>query len=124
MVDETGELKHGDATVGTRRQYTGTGGRIENAQVGVLLTYTAVVGHTLIDREVYLPKSWPDDPVRRAAAGVPADVDFATKPALATRMITRAWTAACLRAGWPATRSTAATRDCAASWRVVVSGTC
>lgn len=90
VVDETGDLNYGDRTVGTQRQYTGTAGRIENAQVGVFLTYTTAVGHTVIDREVYLPRSWSNDPARCAAAGVPADTTFATKPALATRMITRA----------------------------------
>ena len=101
VVDETGDLKHGDRTVGTQRQYTGTAGRIENAQVGVFLTYTTAVGHTVIDREVYLPRSWTDDPARCAAAGVPADTPFATKPALATRMITRALDAG-VPAGWVA----------------------
>jgi SRSO17 transposase len=97
VVDETGDLKKGTHTLGTQRQYTGTAGRIENAQVGVFLTYTTTVGHTLIDREIYLPASWTDDPERCHAAGVPADTGFATKPALATRMIVRA-----LDAGIPA----------------------
>jgi SRSO17 transposase len=73
-----------------QRQYTGTAGRIENAQVAVYLTYSAAGGHALIDRELYLPRSWTDDPVRCAAAGVPADVGFATKPALARVMLVRA----------------------------------
>jgi SRSO17 transposase len=34
VVDETGDLKKGTCTVGVQRQYTGTAGRIENAQVG------------------------------------------------------------------------------------------
>ena len=54
-----------------QRQYTGTAGRIENAQVAVYLTYTAKRGHALIDRALYLPRSWVDDSVRCAAAGVP-----------------------------------------------------
>src|SRR3981081_2110367 len=72
------------------RRYTGTAGRIENSQVGVFLTYTTQVGHTLIDRELYLPRSWTGDTDRCAAAGVPEDTAFATKPALASRMILRA----------------------------------
>lgn len=87
VIDETGDLKKGDLTVGVQRQYTGTAGRIENAQVAVYLTYTAPRGHALIDRELYLPKSWTMSPERLAAAGVPADVEFATKPVLAQRMI-------------------------------------
>jgi SRSO17 transposase len=73
-----------------QRQYTGTAGRIENAQVAVYLTYAGPAGHALIDRALYLPKSWAGNPARRAAAGVPEDVKFATKPALARTMITRA----------------------------------
>ena len=97
VVDETGDVKKGTATVGVQRQYTGTAGRIENAQVAVYLTYAGLNGHALIDRELYLPRSWTENPERCAAAGVPDDVEFATKPALALEMITRA-----LEAGTPA----------------------
>jgi SRSO17 transposase len=90
VLDETGDLKKGSHTVGVQRQYTGTAGRIENAQVAVFATYATDRGHTLIDRELYLPRGWADDPDRRQAAGVPDNVAFATKPQLATRMITRA----------------------------------
>src|SRR6478609_3556913 len=87
VVDETGDLKKGTATVGVQRQYTGTAGRIENAQVAVYLTYTGRRGHALIDRALYMPKSWTDFPDRCATAGVPDDIEFATKPALALKMI-------------------------------------
>jgi SRSO17 transposase len=90
VVDETGDLKKGSHTVGVQRQYTGTAGRIENAQVAVYLAYATDTGHAFIDRELYLPRSWADDPDRRAAAGVPAEVEFATKPGLATTMVGRA----------------------------------
>jgi len=90
VIDETGDVKKGTATAGVQRQYTGTAGRIENAQVAVYLGYAAPRGHALIDRELYLPKSWTDDPDRCAAAGIPATVTFATKPQLAKRMIERA----------------------------------
>jgi len=90
VVDETGDLKKGAHTIGVQRQYTGTAGRIENAQVAVCLTYASAAGHALIDRELYLPRVWADDTDRREQAGVPAKVKFATKPALATEMITRA----------------------------------
>jgi SRSO17 transposase len=93
VVDETGDLKKGTATPGVQRQYTGTAGRIENAQVAVCLGYAARRGHALTGRELYLPKSWTGDPDRCAAAGIPADVTFATKPQLARRMIERAATA-------------------------------
>jgi SRSO17 transposase len=94
VFDETGDVKKGVCTVGVQRQYTGTAGRIENAQVAVYLTYSGARGHALIDRELYLPQSWTSDPDRLAEAGVPDDIDFATKPALATGMLRRT-----LRAG-------------------------
>jgi SRSO17 transposase len=90
VVDETGDLKKGGHTVGVQRQYTGTAGRIENAQVAVYLTYAARRGHAFVDRALYLPRCWVQDQQRRTAAGVPAEVEFATKPTLAAQMITRA----------------------------------
>jgi SRSO17 transposase len=101
VVDETGDVKKGSATVGVQRQYTGTAGRIENAQVGVYLVYASERGHAFVDRALYLPKSWTDDGDRLAEAGVPADVEFATKPALARTMISRALDAG-VRASWVA----------------------
>ena len=97
VTDETGDLKHGTATVGAQRQYTGTAGRTENAQVAVYLAYAARAGCAFIDRALYLPRSWTCDPARCRAAGVPEGTAFATKPALARQMITRA-----LDAGTPA----------------------
>jgi SRSO17 transposase len=90
VVDETGDVKKGTATAGVQRQYTGTAGRTENAQVAVYLAYVAPAGHALIDRELYLPQSWIADPGRCQAAGIPAGTGFATKPALARRMLARA----------------------------------
>ena len=90
VVDETGDLKKGTKTVGVQRQYTGTAGRIENSQVAVYLAYAASKGYAFIDRALYLPKSWTADPARLQEAGVPAEVEFATKPALARQMIARA----------------------------------
>jgi SRSO17 transposase len=101
VLDETGDLKKGTATVGVQRQYTGTAGRIENSQVAVYLTYAGARGHALIDVALYLPKSWTEDPGRLARAGVPDDVEFATKPELAQRMLTDALEAGVL-ASWVA----------------------
>ena len=101
VVDETGDLKKGERTVGVQRQYTGTAGRIENAQLAVYLVYASPAGHAAIDRELYVPRSWTQDPKRCAAAGVPDALAFATKPALAARMITRALDAA-VPADWVA----------------------
>jgi SRSO17 transposase len=90
VVDETGDLKKGIHTVGVQRQYTGTAGRVENAQVAVYLAYAGTRGHAMIDRELYLPQSWTTNPDRLDQAGVPAEIEFLTKPALATGMVLRA----------------------------------
>ena len=102
VVDETGDVKKGAATVGVQRQYSGTAGRIENSQVAVYLTYAAPRGHAFIDRALYLPKSWTDDPTRCAEAGIPVTaMRFATKPAMAVALIDRA-VAAEVPASWVA----------------------
>lgn len=90
VVDETGFLKKGAASCGVSRQYTGSAGKITNCQIGVFATYVSPKGHAFLDRALYLPKSWTDTPERLAAAHVPDDIRFATKPSLATAMIQRA----------------------------------
>jgi SRSO17 transposase len=89
VVDETGDVKKGTRTVAVQRQYTGTAGRIENAQVAVYLVYAGERGHAAVDRELYIPRSWTCDPDRCRAAGLGEDTVFATKPALARTMIER-----------------------------------
>jgi len=64
VVDETGDVKKGKHTVGDQRQYTGTAGRIENAQVAVYLVYAGRRGHAAVDRELYVPRSSTADPDR------------------------------------------------------------
>src|SRR5674536_147962 len=90
VLDETGFLKQGKASCGVARQYTGSAGKITNCQIGVFAAYVSRHGHAFIDRALYLPKEWTDDPTRLKAAYVPPDAGFATKPKLATRMIARA----------------------------------
>src|ERR1700724_2959756 len=90
VIDETGFLKQGKASCGVARQYTGSAGKITNCQIGVFAAYVSRHGHAFIDRALYLPKEWTDDPDRLEAAYVPPDTGFATKPKLATRMIARA----------------------------------
>jgi SRSO17 transposase len=99
ILDETGFLKKGTRSAGVARQYTGTAGRIENAQVGVFLAYTSRHGTTFIDRALYLPEEWTDDPKRCRQAGVPEGTAFATKPGLAKVMLARAF-AAGVPAAW------------------------
>jgi SRSO17 transposase len=104
IADETGDIKKGTKSAGVQRQYTGTAGRIENAQVSVHLSYGSRRGRTLIDRELYLGKDWvgttPERQARCAEQGVPGDrtTAVATKPELARRMLQRA-----LEAGVPFT---------------------
>ena len=91
IVDETGFLKKGNKSAGVQRQYSGTAGRIENSQIGVFLGYKTLKGHTLIDRELYIPKSWINDRERCQEAGIPEIVNFQTKPQLARKMLENAF---------------------------------
>jgi SRSO17 transposase len=90
VLDETGFLKQGKSSCGVARQYTGSAGKITNCRIGVFAAYVSRHGHALIDRALYLPKAWTDDPARLAAAHVPPGITFATKPRLALAMIGRA----------------------------------
>jgi SRSO17 transposase len=90
VIDGTGFLKQGKASCGVGRQYTGSAGKITNCQIGVFAAYVSGRGHALVDRALYLPKTWSGDSARRAATHVPEDVTFATKPQLARAMIERA----------------------------------
>jgi SRSO17 transposase len=102
VVDETGFLKKGTTSVGVQRQYSGTAGKVDNCQLGVFLAYASARGRAFIDRELYLPERWTNDPARCRAARVPAQVGFQTKPQLARVMLERA-----LDAGVPAAWVTA-----------------
>lgn len=99
VVDETGFVKQGTKSVGVLRQYSGTVGRIENCQVGVFLAYASPRGHAFVDRALYLPEDWANDPTRRHEAGVPDAVQFAPKARLAQQMLVRARQAG-MRAAW------------------------
>src|SRR5919206_4705117 len=99
IIDDTGFVKKGDTSCGVGRQYTGTVGAVANAQVGVFLAYASKHGAAFVDRALYLPRAWTDDPERCRAAGIPKTVRFATKLSLAQRMLDRAF-AAGVPAGW------------------------
>src|SRR4051794_31829086 len=90
VLDETGFLKQGKSSCGVARQYTGSAGKVANCQVGVFAAYVSRHGHAFVDRALYLPEAWTDDPARLPAAHVPPGVTFATKPRLALAMIERA----------------------------------
>jgi SRSO17 transposase len=102
VVDETGFVKKGTRSAGVQRQYSGTAGRVENCQLGVFCAYVTGRGRALIDRELYLPRSWTEDRDRCRQAAVPDEVQFAAKPGLARLMLGRA-----LDAGVPAAWVTA-----------------
>ncbi|MFE9222015.1 IS701 family transposase [Streptomyces lavendulae] len=90
VIDDTGFLKRGTTSAGVQRQQSGPAGRAENCQIGVFAAYASTVGRALVDRELYLPKSWTDDRDRCRAAKVPDERDFATKGELAKRLVLRA----------------------------------
>src|SRR5829696_5840092 len=93
VVDETGFLKQGRASCGVGRQSTGSAGKITNCQIGVFAAYVSGKGHAFIDRQLYLPLDWTQNPARLRAAHVPEEVGFTTKPRLALSMVERAITA-------------------------------
>lgn len=99
VVDETGFLKKGVQSVGVARQYSGTAGRIENVQMGVLLASAAPRGRAFLDRALYLPEEWTHAAAGCRTAGVPPSVTFATTPQLARQMLERAF-AAGVPAAW------------------------
>ena len=84
-------MKKGTTSVGVQRQYSGTAGKVDNCQLGVFLAF--------IDRKLYLPKAWTEDPARCRAARVPEQVEFRTKPQLAQLMLQRAWMLECRLGG-------------------------
>ena len=90
VVDETGFSKRGNRSAGVATQYSGTAGRIQNCQIGVFVGYASPAGRMFSDRELYVPKAWTQDRPRWEQATVPQDVEFATKPERAIRMLTRA----------------------------------
>lgn len=100
VVDDTGFAKQGTKSVGVARQYSGTLGKVGNCQIGVFLAYASVRGHALIDKRLYLPEVWTKDPSRCQAAGVPPEVSFQTKPALARAMLQQAKQRGHLQSRW------------------------
>jgi SRSO17 transposase len=94
VVDETGFIKRGTRSVGVKRQYSGTAGKVENCQISTFLSYATAKGHVFLDRRLYLPEEeWCNDLERREQAKVPAEVVFQTKPEQAMAMLEHAWQA-------------------------------
>jgi SRSO17 transposase len=93
VIDETSFPKRGCKSAGVQVQYCGTTGQVENCQVGVFLSYVTAKGHSLIDRELYLPFDWAADRKRCQDAGIAESVRLQTKPELAVQMMERIWQA-------------------------------
>jgi SRSO17 transposase len=89
VIDETGIAKKGTKTVGVQRQYCGSTGKVDNCVNSVHIDYVAPDFHTIVDSDLYLPKSWFDDPARCEEVGVPKDLVFRTKPQIALDLIAR-----------------------------------
>lgn len=90
VLDESGFPKQGKKSVGVARQYCGTlgkVGKVGNCQVGVFLAYTSALGHALVDKRLYLPEAWIDDPARCHSAGVPPQIGYHSKAELALAML-------------------------------------
>jgi SRSO17 transposase len=88
VLDDTGFPKRGKCSAGVGRQYSATLGRTDNCQVGVFVSYASEKGHTLVDRRLYLLRSWFEkEAVVSPKAGLPAGLEFRTKPELATQML-------------------------------------
>ena len=88
-LDETSFPKQGRSSAGVKPQWCGSTGQVENCQVGVFLTYSPPEGHTLIDRDLYVPADWLADRSRCRQAGIPDSLGFHTKPELAASMLIR-----------------------------------
>jgi SRSO17 transposase len=88
-IDETGFLKRGKHSAGVSRQHYGPTGDVRNCQTGVFVSLVSPRGHTLVDRELYLPQEWTTDPARCRRVGIPEGRDFQTKPQLARIMLER-----------------------------------
>ena len=99
MVDETGFLKNGTTSVGVQRQYSGTAGKVDNCQVGVFLAYASARGRAFIDRELYLPERWAEDPERCKAARVPEEIGLGPSRSWPGSCWSGRWTPGCRRPG-------------------------
>jgi SRSO17 transposase len=86
-LDESGHQKQGNATAGVTRQYMGCAGRVANGVNTVYCTFATPGGHSLVGARIWVPADQLQDPDRRAALGIPDEVEFTTKPMLAKAII-------------------------------------
>ena len=88
-IDETAQLKKGDATACVAPQHAGCTGTVENCVTTVFSAYVTANGQAWVDFDVYMPQRWASDAARRRAAGIPDELPFATKPQLARNQLDR-----------------------------------
>ena len=103
MVDGSDFPKQGVHSVGVKRQYCGELGKRANCQAGVFVGYVSPQGYTLLDRRLYVPAEWLTDDAyaeRRRQCGLPPDLTFKTKPALAQEMLAAVVQSQALRCRW------------------------
>ncbi|MDH6604742.1 hypothetical protein M2164_000377 [Streptomyces sp. SAI-208] len=119
ILDATGCIKKGTASAGVQRPHSGTAGRTEiprrgsPSQIGAFAAYATTRACALVDRELYVPKSWTGDCARCRAATIPVERGFATKPELARAMVLRApasplsiaWVTVDAAGRWPGART-------------------
>src|ERR687884_1230275 len=101
IVDDTGFPKKGKHSVGVSRQYCGQLGKQENCQLAVTLSLANTHASLPIAFRLYLPETWANDPQRRAKAGIPDEIAFQTKPAIALRSVVRSPSASRAGSCWP-----------------------
>lgn len=89
IVDGSGFAKKGNNSCGVARQWCGRLGKIENCQNGVFLTYATEHGCILVDRQLYLPEEWANDPKRRKQCHVPQEIGFQEKWRIALDLMER-----------------------------------
>jgi len=86
-VDDTGNPKKGKHTAAVGRQWCGNAGKVDNCVVSVHISYTVGDFQCLLDSDLYLPKDWANDPIRRKEVGIPDDVEYRKKTAIALEQI-------------------------------------
>ena len=87
IIDDTGFPKKGTHSVGVTRQYCGVLGKRDNCQVALSVTLACEEGSLPVAWQLYLPHVWAEDNARRAKAGIPENIEFATKPQIALQQI-------------------------------------
>jgi SRSO17 transposase len=103
MVDGSDFPKQGIHSVGVKRQYCGALGKRANCQAGVFVGYVSLQGYTVLDRRLYVPAEWLTDDAyaeRRQQGGLPPDLTFKPKPALAQEMLAAVVKSQTLRCRW------------------------